>query len=74
MRLSLIKAQHECCPVCGKRLSVSEQVCYDAKSNSMLDRKCLMLMAHVNASLERGVTLEKIAEFVTKSVPIRPQL
>lgn len=74
LRLNLIKAQHECCPVCGKRFSVSEQICYDVSTNSMLDRKCLMLMAHMNASLKRGVTLERIAEFINKGVPIRPQL
>ncbi len=71
----LLDQQHGCCALCRHRMSINDQACYDGPHNSVLCRRCLMLVAQIRCAIDRGLTPVKISEYEDAGVSVgRPSV
>ena len=74
-KADLLEKQYGCCALCRHRMSINDQACYDEPHNSVLCRRCIMLVAQVRKAIDRGLVLADIAVYEKSNVGIdRPSV
>ena len=62
-RNKILEDQHGCCALCRKRLSITDQVCYDGAKRKLVCRRCMLLISTLRAAEQNGLTVNDLIEY-----------